>query len=80
MLILFLCNLITNNCLTIFDNCGKINNSKGATPCKTVSTSLIKEVIIMSTDYIIFLLKLIEQNFVSSITVTKTMVTVRIKK
>ena len=34
----------------------------------------------MSNEYIMFLLKLIEQGVVSSITVTKDMVTIRIKK
>ena len=34
----------------------------------------------MSNEYIIVLLKLVEQGTVSSITVTKDMVTIRIKK
>ena len=45
-----------------------------------VSTSLIKEVIFMSIDYIMLLLALSGQVNVSSITVTKSSVTIRIKK
>ncbi len=45
-----------------------------------VSTSLSKEVIFMSIDYIMFLLRLVEQGVVSSVTVSQTMITVRIKK
>ncbi len=45
-----------------------------------VSTSLNKEVIFMNIEYILLLLKLVEQGVVSSITVSKTIVTVRIKK
>ena len=45
-----------------------------------VSTSYIKGVIFMSIEYILLLLRLVEQGAVSSVTVSQTMVTVRIKK
>ena len=57
----------------------KFKTSREGAPSKTVSTST-KEVIIMSNEYILVLLKLIEQGIVNSVTVTKDMVTIRIKK
>ncbi len=45
-----------------------------------VSTSLIKEVIFMSIGYILLLIRLFELGRVSSISVSKNTVTIRIKK
>ncbi len=45
-----------------------------------VSTSYKKEVIFMTIEYILLLLRLVEQGVVSSVTVSQTMITVRIKK
>lgn len=49
-------------------------------PSKTVWHFHYKEVIFMGNEYILLLLKLIDKGVVTSITVTKDIVTVRIKK
>lgn len=57
-----------------------IKTSREGAPSQTVSTSYKKEVIFMKNEYIAVLLRLIEQGIVSSVTVTKGTVTIRIKK